>query len=136
MNKIYLLAWIWPAGPNCQSLIYFNLTTTRDRIFFNHSPTDRHLSCFQFFTLMIDAAVNISTCATVSLEKTLRTVTAESQCVHVLHFNRCCQMASKVAVPINAPTNSVCMSGLPTLLPMLNSTSIFGIWILCEALMR
>lgn len=116
-------------------LFHSNYCTGKD-IFFNHCPINRHLSGFLYFTIMISAPANVCTRATVSPEKTWKTVIAESQGMHILHFNRGCQIASKVAVPINTPTNSVCKSGFLTLLPTINSTSIFGIWILCEALMR
>lgn len=113
--------------------ILFPLTSTQNRIF-SVSIIPLLTVFFQSFTVRISAAVNICTGAKVSLEKTCRSIIAESQGMHILHFNRSCQIAFKVAVPINTPTNSVCKSGFPTLLPTLKSTSIFGIWILCEAL--
>ena len=112
------------------------LLTAQGRNVLNRIPLLMDIWVAFGFALRISAAVNICTRATVSLEKMWRTVIAESQGMHGLRVNRCCQTASKVAVPINTPTNSVCESGFPTLLPTLNSTSIFGIWILCEALMR
>ena len=150
MNRKCMLAWIWFTGSTFQMLVCFILlnyctgvwsvspswTTAQDKNVFNPIPRLMNMWATFGFALKTGAAVNVCTCAAVSLEKMWRTVTAESQGMHTLHDNRCCQAASKVAVPITTPANSVCKSAFPTLLPMLNSTSIFGIWILCKALMR
>lgn len=91
---------------------------------FDHSPVDRHLSCFHCHCYDQGCNEHLHTCKHFSWE---------DMDVYLLNHRVCtvhtsteaARLPSPVAAPVNTPTSSVREYGFLALLPTLNSASIF-----------